>query len=168
MSKREWWPCAWADEVMPPGRAEPNDFLIDAEGHYFLGYPLDAKDVQEHEKRTFSRSLHVNDIVPFVCSEGLGQIDVTFNPDGSFVVKGDVPERATHFSIPGDVDTLASSVREFVENYLELEPISEPHTETLAMAWWSDDLPHKLTITYGPHLKTTASFVAVSQAEAKQ
>ena len=168
MAQREWWPADWADEVMPPGRSSPDDFLIDAEGHYFLGYRLDATDVTEHEKRYFNRGLDCGDIIEFVCCDSLGHIEVTINPDGTYKTSDSVPERATHFWVPGDTDTLADSLSSFAECYAENDDIKEPVTETVALAWWSERLPHKLTISFERNLKTKASFAAVSMAEAKQ
>lgn len=167
---RKWWPMEWADEVMPPARACPDDFIIKtSDGEYFLGYAFDAKDATDSEKRTFSRKIDCGDIVEFLCCDPLGAVDVRIMPDGTWTASDPIPERATHFWANGDSDTLADTMDAFVAIYLECEPtsVSQERTETVSMAWWSEGLPHKFTLTYSePELK--ASFVAASAAEAKQ
>jgi hypothetical protein len=166
---REWWPLEWADEVMPPSRPSPDGFIICADGHWYLGYAFDATYVNDHEKRYFSQAINAGDIVKFICCDELGSIDVTINPDGTFAADGSVPERATHFWEPGNFDTLGDTLAEFVRGYLDTcDPLDAPATVTVAMAWWSDGIPHKLTWTFegGPHGK--AVFVQVSEAEATQ
>lgn len=162
---RSWWPLDWADEVMPPGRADPNDWLIDASGHFYIGYRLDATDVNEHEKRYFSRGVDCGDIVKFICSDDLGSLDVEISKDGSYrVLEGVVDPRATHFWSGGNSDSLADSMGEYAKFVAELLDAGEfPMRDTVRMAWWSDQLPYKLV--YG--IEKTR-FEPVSAAEARQ
>jgi hypothetical protein len=166
--EHQWWPLEWADEVMPPGRSSPDGFLIYADGNYYLGYALDAKDVSEKEKRYFSRKIEPNEIVKFICCDRLGEINITINPDGTFITDAPAPVRANNFMIHDDPDTLAEDLETFVKNYVGLEPPDRPTTETLACAWWSDELAHKLTLTYEGAWPPKANFIAVAQAEANQ
>lgn len=172
MRAREWWPLDWADEVMPHGRGAPDEFIVDTGGHYWLGYAFDAEGVSDFDKRYYSKALERDEIVNFICCDELGEVEVTINPDGTYSVSGDVPERATHFCKIGDPDTLIEgSLKEFVAAWHDMEPPSEPVTIAVAMAWWSDALPYKLTLTYGAARTPStikASFVPVSVAEARQ
>lgn len=167
-TERQWWPLDWADEVMPPGRLSPEGFLIEADGDYYLGYALDAEDASEQEKRHLSRKIASGDIVKFICCEQFGEIDITINPDGTFTTDEPPPTRANRFMVQYDPDTMADNLETFVKYYIENEALSEPRTETLSMAWWSEELPHKLTVTYEGTWPPKASFAAVTESEAKQ
>jgi len=154
--ERKWWPAEWADEAMPPGRASPNDFIINAEGHYFLGYALDAEDVDEFQKRFFSTRIDPDDVIEFICCDDLGDVDVRIQPEG-FSIIGDVAEDATHFWQPGSNEMLAGSIKQFVEIYRENYPIdSDPIT--LKMARWSDSIAHRFELSFEGQ-KITPAFV---------
>jgi hypothetical protein len=170
---REWWPSDWADEWMPPARPEPSGFLINANGHCYLGYAFDAEGVTDHEKRYFSRALNVGDIVKFICCDDLGEIDITFDSSGTYVVHDKIPEGCNAFWIAGDNDTYAETVEAFVEGHITFDKemgLLKTHTETVRAARWSDELPHKFTVTYdaGAPSAMRGEFVAVSAAEARQ
>lgn len=171
MTTRTWWPADWADEIMPPGRDAPDGFIIDADGHYWLGYAFDAPDASHQEKRYFSEGLDAGDIVEFVCCDDCGEVAVTLMPDGTYTVAGTVPERVTHFSIGGDPDTLADSIPAFVKNWIEVDGRApeQPETVTVVMAWWSDHIPHKLVVSYDlPCWRPRPYFEQVTAAEARQ
>jgi|SRR5579885_763036 len=163
--QRHWWPADWADEVMPPGRPAPDDFIIDADGHYWLGYAFDAKDASDQDKRYFSRRLERGDIVNFISCDDLGEAEIAIKSDGSFdIVSGAISPAATHFWCPGDMDTLAGSIEAFARQYVGDEC---PAIVTLAMARWSDSVPHRLVIDFRD-FAAKPRFEVVSVAEARQ
>jgi hypothetical protein len=168
-SGRKWWVAELADEVMPPGLTSPDLFVVAMpDGTFRLDYPANTPGVDEDERNLFRRPLGNGDIVNFLCCDDFGLIDISIGPSGTYGVHGSAEALAvitaglpTHFWLPGDIDTLASSIEEFVNFYLENDPIKEPRTETVCMARWSDELPHKFEIA-------RRKFCAVSQAEARQ
>jgi hypothetical protein len=164
-AKRLWWPTDWADEVMPCGRPTPDEFIIDAEGFYYLGYALDAKDVGEHDKRYFNSELKPGAIVQFICSDDLGGVTVEIHRDGRYtVVEGEVVAHATHFWSAGDSDTLADSMAEFARMVAENDSgldIPWPQTVPVRMAWWSDSVPHEFKV-FDAKLLTHARFERVT------
>lgn len=166
---RMWWPSDWIDEINPPGRDTPDGFIIAADGHYWLGYSFDATDVSHQDKRYFSEPLDAGQIVNFLCCDDLGEVDVTIMPDGTWSAAGPVPERATHFWVPFDSDTLSNSLPEFVEAWIGLGVTQQgkPDTVTVRMLWWSDPLPHKLTIDYSGGFTPRPKFERVT-SEARQ
>jgi hypothetical protein len=184
---RQWWPEDWLDEINPPGRATPSDFVIKAGSHFWLGYALDAEDVDEQDKRYFSKPLSIGDVVEFCCCDDLGEIEVAIYRDRNFFVRGGAQPRrridqATHFWLAGNSDTLASTLAEFVRDY-EFDEMSRStsttgveYVETIKIARWSDAIPHKLVATFNPTGKIGgaadsglgAEFVTISQAEARQ
>src|SRR5947209_690274 len=96
--ERKWWPADWADEWMPPARSTPDEFIVDANGHSWLGYAFDAKDATDHEKRYFSRALSGGDIVQFIYCDDLGELEIALQKDGAFeIISGAVDARANLF-----------------------------------------------------------------------
>lgn len=164
-SPREWWPAAYADEVMPPGKPRPDDFIVEDGGRLFVGYRVDEK-VIERDRDIHKMPVAPGDIVAFICCDDLGAVDVIVNADGTFQVEGEIPPRATHFMSPGDVDSLASSIEEFAANAAAYVRDTGqevfPFRDTCRLAWWSDEIPHKLV--KGERL----TFEIVSAAEARQ
>jgi hypothetical protein len=171
---RQWWPADWADETMPPARAEPDEFLINANGHFWLGYAAAAADATDQEKRFFSVAVAVGDIVEFLCCDDLGAVAITINPDGSYQVHGVVPPECTHFWLGGDSDTLMHTLDDFVAAHVRSESdggsFQKPAEETLRLARWSDPIPFKLSIHYDGNAPdgVVGRFVAVTAAEARQ
>lgn len=143
IGERKWWPAEWVDEVVPPGRASPSDFIIDADGHYFLGYRLDADDVTEFQKRFYNTGIDPADTIEFMWADDLGPVDVAILPDGDFG-HVDVPSEATHFWTDRDGNTLAHSLEDFVKQWIEAHgKPDKPQVVTVAMACWSEGIPHQ-------------------------
>jgi hypothetical protein len=162
---REWWPQEVCDEMMPPGLDSPDRFIVADGAGWRFDYPADMKHVTDGERGLFRRPLAEGDIVTFIYCDDLGSVELTIRPDRTFAWVGDIPARATHFWFAGDADSLGDSLAELVENYFEAwgAEMDKPAVEVARMAWWSDLLPHKFTLTAdGPR------FVAVSAAEARQ
>lgn len=164
---RQWWPVSYADEVMPPGRATPDGFIVRLEGVLTLGYDADEKLVDEQDRGFFNKPIAIGDIVNFICLDNLGAVEVEINADGSYTAHGDVPEAATSFMETGNPDSLADSLPEYAKNVADLfkgdDDADWPKRDDVRMARWSDEVPHKLIATAdGPR------FELVSKAEAKQ
>jgi hypothetical protein len=140
--ERKYWPTEWVDDPLPPGLASPSDFIVDCgEGIYFLGYPLDARDVSEFQKRFYNSGVDPDDTVEFTSADDLGSIDVTILPDGDVRDPPEIPEAATVFwsgSIHG------VSLGEFVSIWCEIRgERTEPETVIVSMAAWSEGVPHQ-------------------------
>jgi hypothetical protein len=146
---RLWWPIEWADEVMPPGRDCPAAFLQNVDGKFILGYPLDDAAVSETDRRHHCQELKFGAVVKFFFCDDHGEVTLEIHSDCSFtVVAGAASDGATHFHEPGNSDTLASSILEFVQNHVEPERESSsarwPQTVQVRMAYWSDEVAYKL------------------------
>lgn len=169
-SARQWWPADWADEVMPPGLTSPDAFIHPLPLDDRMSFMLCYEDGEAEADNEFYRlAVSPGEIVPFICCDPLGEIEVEIRPAGTYAALGEVPANATHFCIGGDPDTLAHTLKDFVDQFVANAPSRDPADGDLparveiSMAWWSDALPHKLVVEDGK-----ACFIAVSAAEARQ
>ncbi|MCA0027382.1 MULTISPECIES: hypothetical protein [unclassified Mesorhizobium] len=79
-SSRKWWPAAMFDESMPPGRADPQDWLKpDASGTTMV------RDNDEPEGRALAVILP-GAIAEFVWHEQRGSVEITLMPDGTWLL----------------------------------------------------------------------------------
>lgn len=122
-TNRKWWPVEWGDEVMPPSRPSPDSFIINANGHFWLGYAFEATDVTHSEKRFYSRSLQPGEIVEFLYCDDLPEIEIEIEQGGAdfTIVKGALDPSANEFWDGCDSDTWADSLETFAKNYAENE-----------------------------------------------
>ena len=171
--ERQRWPMAWADEVMPPGRSAPDGFIIvqretGKPASYVLGYLPNTAGLSAAEWQTLQLAVAPGDIVPFICCDTLGDVEITVNADGSFEAHDLIDPRATHFDTVGDVDSLAGSVAEFARQYAETwrgaEPAQPfPHRVEVRTSYWSEAIPFKLIA-----VADGVAFEQVTAQEARQ
>lgn len=160
---REWWPADWLDEISPPGRSTPDQFVIRAHTHW-LGYAFGAEDVSEEQVRLYSRRLEDGDVVPFCCFDDLGTIVVKVAKDRSFTVAGHLDPKASWFWEEGNPEASGDTLEEVVrviddvggfENY----PVVEV---TVRVGWWSPPIPHRFEETWSAGLESIGRFVQVA------
>lgn len=157
---RTWIPSAYLDEISPPGRETPVHWIArHAFGDVFkLAPAFEFGDYPETDIR-------IGETVEFHCCDDHGEIEVTIWRDGRFECRGQVAPQADHFWIAGDVDSLATTLADFVKQYVESWPDDDEEqcTETVRMAWWSEVQPHMLVLKDGkPH------FAVAGTARARQ
>ena len=130
---RQWWPEFMADEVMPPGRASPADWIdaepkLDGDGSLVIG------------GENYNRSFGPGDVINFIWSEPRGMVEVTFKSDGSYLVVGGEPADYTNCWIPCDTDTVSGDLEELAKTMQEyLVGEAAEGTEVVGFAKWSLD-----------------------------
>lgn len=166
MSDLEWFPSDWVDEVCPPSRPAPADFIVPVFGGFELGY-ASGEDRELH-----NQPLKAGDVVEFVSCERLPDVEVTFRIDGTFDLHGTIPPDQNVVIVDGDIDTLQPSFDGLIADIREPEdpdfsaramifPDSEPEKRvTLEFANWSDPLPFLFEVVDGK-----AVFTAVPTAK---
>lgn len=160
IGERKYWPAEWVDDPLPPGRASPDDFIIDAGGHYFLGYRLDAPDVSEFQKRLFNTGIDPQDVVEFMSVDDLGSIDVTMLPDGECNRADDIPAQANGFWLSGPGAQIFPSLEALAAAWFEAnDRPAKGKSVTVWLARWSKGIPHQ----FMPPVegKVGASFVSL-------
>jgi hypothetical protein len=181
---RKWWPESYVDEITPEGRSSPSDWLRLTEHD-----PFKLDRCWQNGQDT---PLAAGQVVNFVYADDLGTIRLTINPDSTYLVNGAKPpipgqvdffraetpnaplppfSRANAFWVVGDPDTYADDISQFVADYLHNEPLEEPRVETVALAYWSDSIPHAFVVDdkgarFVPTLKTADELVAYRKAVA--
>lgn len=156
---RVWIPSAYVDEITPPGRSTPDDWIATRLG--------DVCAIASCESdRPADWAVSVGQVIGFHCRDDFEDVEIQIERDGtSRVLNGSIDSRATHFYLACDPDSLASSMEEFVKQYVANDPDHDgahaawPRRETVGVSWWSDELPHMLTINQDgqPHFAMTAA-----------
>lgn len=141
---REWWPELLLDEVMPPGRSDPSAWIIGAEGDLYLISDGDAYDPEE--KEGVLAHARIGDRLDFYSCDRLGDVEVTFNADGTFTPHGSIPDH-NWCRIAYDQDTMVDGLEELAKNAGDFA--QRPFTETVQFARWSGRLPHELALVDG-------------------
>lgn len=130
---RTWLPAYYLDEVVPPGKADPSDWIDrETEPRYFAmhnGFESEAGK---------QKIVAAGELVEFYCCDDYGSVLVTIERSGAFQAQGPIPTEATHFW-DGDPDTLGSSMQEFADNWAAMMDSDESSaTVEVRMAAWSD------------------------------
>lgn len=165
---RQYWPECWLDESMPAGRAEPSGFIVETPDGLTIGYAAGAGDASDDERRVYRIGVGEGDIVKFRFCDDVGELDVTFNADGTYSAAGPVPAHNwcrlgfDQDTLQQSLDALAKAIAGTSDELDRIDLDGQP-TQTVEFAYWSDPLPHKLT-------KTAAGwrFEPVSASEARQ
>lgn len=154
---RRWWPNDLADEMMPPGRSRPEDWLKPDE----QGVTLIHAD--DDENRTAVARIEPNSVVKFFWQEDRGSVEILLMPNGTwslvdprdsgtidmFTGAAAQPKPpaasiadANWFAAAGDYETMMDSMDGFAECYAESEPSIGPEglRLTVDMAYWSDPI----------------------------
>ncbi len=108
---RSWIPAAYLDEIVPPGRPDPSDWIGPEDGAgAFVLYPA-----FKHDASAIVVKATPGDVVGFYWCDDHGEVLVRIERSGAFKADGAIPPEATHFWAGGDPDTLASTMEEFAE-----------------------------------------------------
>lgn len=125
-------PASWLDEVVPVPQRDIDAFIHRAEGGTWFLMPVDADDDDDDFYR---EALEPGQIVEFSAYEDYGDWTIRINDDRS-IDAGGIPDKATHFRLDDDNDTLAYSLIELAANG-DGSPL--PAGEHQVSAWyWSD------------------------------
>jgi len=167
MGERRWWPLAWIDEVSPPARPTPDAWLIDACGHYYLGYAFDAEDATDHEKRHFSRSIDGDEPVEFFFQDDLGDFELTVFADGRH--EGTPPDGANWFW-QSEYDACGDTVAEIARQILDADKMATGASVTVSIYALRQGSQHyRLRLDYSASASKPRPYLeSVAAHEAKQ
>lgn len=129
----KYLPSEWLDEVIPPPQTHPNAFLSHTEG---LGWFIRDEDEGECE---WEMKVEPGDVVLFSAHENFGMFVLTVKADGSYETDRVVPEKASHFMIYGDIDTLSGSISDLIAGYGFDGQELEPGSYDVWAYWWSNE-----------------------------
>lgn len=139
---RRWLPAEWLDEAIPQMEASPDAFISREGAGWRLRCPPgspDRHDPQAGEDPAcdpYNAPLEPGCIAQFVWMDDFGHHAVTVEESGAWTCATRWPDRATHFWIPGDVDTLAESMDALVRGEAWNEPL-EPGVHEVGVTFWS-------------------------------
>ncbi len=143
-----WVPSDYADEISPPPRDAPNDWIIARSNAYAETPHALMAGSNEGEGQPAGRHLAAGQIVSFLAFFDLGKTDILVAPDGTWSSADTLPidPSATMFCEEGDGETLAFSLDEIARNHADTIRLSEPEMVTVELWHWSDDVPFVLAI----------------------
>lgn len=137
MTTREWMPTRYQDEIVPPARATPSDWVVSLPGDAYALAKGDELDTESEPT-----ILKDGDVEMFDWTEKYGTADVTIEADGTWHLDGDEPTASEGASmcvaIAGDWDTLNFSVGALVEAEIENGFDAAESPVTLVFYSWSD------------------------------
>ena len=156
MSELQWYPADWVDEVCPPARSAPGEFIVPFLGGFELGY------AEKQQSELHNQPLKAGDVVEFVSCDRLGDVEATLRPDGSYDLHGTIDPSHNVVIVDGDIDTLHESFDALIkalkasttDQWYSLREMifSEGESEkrvTLEFANWSDPQPYLFEIVDG-------------------
>ena len=146
--KREWMPSHLMDEVVPPPRATPTDWIIGPAGDRWLiaGW----EDCDEEATAVSRRTLAPGDILDFDWNEIGPTFEVVIHADGrAELTQGGEPPPATHYWVQYDPDTMGFGWDEFVRNYADNLIGESELVEVQAYSWSEKHIPHRLVVENG-------------------
>jgi len=149
---RRWWPACLVDEIMPPGRERPEDWLSpDAAGVTTIRW--------DDEKASVAGTITPGEAVTFMWWEERGSVQITIMPDGSWNLEDPrdggtvdmftgeaVPlapaarvDEANWFAEASDYETMSDSMDSFARNWAANDTV-DPEGErlTVVMGFWHD------------------------------
>lgn len=117
---RQWWPDFMCDEVMPPAKTSPAEWLeIDAAagGDIVLG-----RMIEEDEGFRFAGEIVMpGQVVEIHYCDDLGTLDVTLAEDGTFTVHGVPPEGFTQCWNTDEPESCGDNLLELVAHERDLD-----------------------------------------------
>jgi hypothetical protein len=105
-------PLCYVDEITPPPREHPNNWILKI-GELFY---LDTPDDFYTDKETGPDPLFDGRIYGFERLESFGDAVLTIKDDKSYALDKDMPAGAESVYAPCDTDTLSGSIEELIEN----------------------------------------------------
>lgn len=137
MTQRKWMPHEYQDEVVPPARHSPSDWIIRlSDGAYALATGDQFGDAEEP-----GRPVKEGDIVLFDWTENYGNRNLTFSrsDDGwTWALHGDEPTASPGYDMmvaeSGNWESMMPSLDEFASEYTDY---IEADGETITVVFYS-------------------------------
>lgn len=145
MPKRKWLPSIYQDEIVPPARATPADWIIRLDdGAYALaaGFP-------DHDSNP--TRLTDGQEVEFDWTEKHGTAEFTLHEDGTWSMTRPMPTTiggAMLVAFEGDWDSMADSMALFAECAIDNHACDREEANTVVFYAWSDT-PHRFIFRGG-------------------
>lgn len=138
---RLWVPSIYVDEISPPGRPSPQDWLARLDD----GAPcLAPAEIEPEDPGAGRTPVALGEIVKFQWTQDFGLIEVTVSKDGTFTAHQQPHAEATHFCLYGDSDTTGYGLAEFARCLAQNGLEGEEERFVVHCYTWSDDVPHVL------------------------
>ena len=142
MTDRKWWPEDLIDEVIPPGRNSPSDWLRLADGAVVI---RDDDDPDSSWQLTVSSG----DVVDFTYCDQCGRAVVAFRRDGTYEARSPIPVDWSHLWPIGwtDPEMMAVGLTELAG--LLHDMVDDTDEFEVAFCFWSDAQPHRIDVVDG-------------------
>ncbi len=138
MPNREWLPADYGDEVIPPCRAMPNEWIVQRPSGGYALAPNNLTCLSDNETPSSGRVLADGDIILFDWREMHGNLGLTFDADGGWLLDGFEPVASPGSSmlmaIDGDWDAAAFSLDDLCTDYSRC---NDGPTETVQVSFWA-------------------------------
>jgi hypothetical protein len=144
-TERKWWPCDLLDEGMPPGRAQPSDWIKGPAGDVYE-VANGNEDDDARERGDVLCRVKPGDTLAFCYRDDLGEVPVSFHADGTFTPRGPVPAGFNWCWMPYDPDTISETLEALAEL---LKDAGEPGLVEVGFAFWSEHREHRLVVDAG-------------------
>lgn len=118
---RRWWPEFMCDEVMPPGRVDPAEWLeigTAAVGYVVVGRTVDGDDGFEFDGEV----VQPGQVVEMHYCDFLGALDVALAEDGTFTAQGVPPEGFTQCWNRDEWESSGDNLLELIAAEREADP----------------------------------------------
>lgn len=139
MAELEWFPADWVDEVCPPSRSKPDDFIVPVTGGFELGY-ADQQLCELH-----NQPLKVGDVVAFVSCDRLPDVEATLRPDGGYELHGIIDPSHNTVIVDGDIDTLHESFEALIN---EIRSPADPDFATKEMIFSEGEVEKRVMLSF--------------------
>lgn len=136
-----WLPEFLFDEMSPPPRARPEDWLVAGiDRDFWITDPDDEG----------SATLRPGDTVGFRWFRDFGTASLTIRPDGTWTSNVPLPSEANGFADVDDVETMADTpdafARAWAENYFAIADDDGEVGVVVHVYQWSDPVTFRLTL----------------------
>ncbi len=142
--RRDWWPAELLDEVMPPGRRDPDEWLIGSQGDIYA--IANGEEASEGDGDGVLMRIRPRDLVKFCYVDRFGTIGVTFRPDGTYLTHGTLPSGYNYCWLDDDHDSAASGLEELASFMVLNGILGEGERHAVQFAYWSDEVERELFI----------------------
>lgn len=134
---RKWVPSIFIDDVCPKPRDRPEEWIAT---HPNGAKWLFSDDATEQP----TVRIDLDDVVRFRWIIDHGTFQITVHPNGSWTCDGPLPEGANGFMAPGEPDSYAETMDQFVRMALDVWSIPSDELGPVQVFTWSDDIPFQL------------------------
>lgn len=112
---RRWVPADWIDEITPPGREHPTEWISWAVGE------ATVRIAWGDDEPEIFRDVAPGECVEFGWSVDHGRVTFTIRPDGTYTTSRPIPPEVNSFWQIGEPDTWGDSADEFARNMAGLQ-----------------------------------------------